>query len=273
MHYWTDKERRRIAAVEWNEYIHNNYKAEINECIKKTELWDEFCHLEYFDVAGSKVESMEVLQLTTTQAIIHCSQEGKKVAVLNFASFKNPGGMFLNGSGAQEESLCHESLLYPVLKAFNASYYAVNHHNLNRALYKDKLLYSVDIPFFDMKAKKPADKVDVITCAAPNWGAYAKYHEPISDRDIALNRELLQSRFEKLYFVAAKHNVDTLILGAWGCGVFKQDIHTVIDIMLDTITSYPANIKHIVFAVPDADSFRIFDSRVRKAVETQKNVQ
>ena len=69
MNYWTDKEGRRIAAVEWNEYIHNNYKAEINECIKKTELWDEFCTLEYSDVAGSEVESMEVLQLTTTQAI------------------------------------------------------------------------------------------------------------------------------------------------------------------------------------------------------------
>ena len=58
-----------------------------------------------------------------------------------------------------------------------------------------------------------------------------------------------------------------MILGAWGCGVFKQNIHTVIDVMLEVIMSYPANIKHIVFAVPDADSFRIFDSRVRKAVE------
>ena len=39
-----------------------------------------------------------------------------KIAVLNFASFKNPGGMFYNGSSAQEESLCHESFLYNVLK-------------------------------------------------------------------------------------------------------------------------------------------------------------
>lgn len=273
MNYWTDKERRRIAAVEWNEYINNNYKAEINDCIEKTELWDELHNVEYCDVAGEGAESMKALQMTTTQAIKFCCQDGQKVAVLNFASFKNPGGMFLKGSGAQEESLCHESLLYPVLKAFNAKYYAVNHNNLNKALYKDKLLYSTDIPFFDMKTKKPADKVDVITCAAPNWGAYAKYHEPITDADIALNCKMLYSRFKKLYFVAAKHNVDTLILGAWGCGVFKQDINVVINVMFDVITSCPTCIKHIVFAVPDTSSFKIFDNSVRKAIELQKNVQ
>ena len=40
---------------------------------------------------------------------------GEKIAVLNFASYQNPGGKFLEGSSAQEESLCHASTLYECL--------------------------------------------------------------------------------------------------------------------------------------------------------------
>ena len=64
------------------------------------------------------------------------------VAVLNFASFKHPGGMFLNGSSAQEESLCHQSTLYPILLAFIDNYYAPNLKVLNRGLYQDQAIYS-----------------------------------------------------------------------------------------------------------------------------------
>ena len=46
-----------------------------------------------------------------------------RTAILNFASYKHPGGKFLDGSMAQEESLCHASFLYNVLREFKDTYY------------------------------------------------------------------------------------------------------------------------------------------------------
>lgn len=43
-----------------------------------------------------------------------------RTAILNYASYKSPGGFFLEGSPAQEEALCHESILL----AFDGTYYA-----------------------------------------------------------------------------------------------------------------------------------------------------
>ena len=43
------------------------------------------------------------------------AKKGKKVCVLNFASATNPGGGVVNGSSAQEESICRCTTLYPCL--------------------------------------------------------------------------------------------------------------------------------------------------------------
>ena len=43
---------------------------------------------------------------------LHGEYKGLCVGVLNFASAKNPGGGFLNGSMAQEESLAIASAMY-----------------------------------------------------------------------------------------------------------------------------------------------------------------
>lgn len=41
-----------------------------------------------------------------------------RTAVLNFSSYINPGGGFMNGSKSQEPCLCHASFLYNVLFMF-----------------------------------------------------------------------------------------------------------------------------------------------------------
>ena len=69
-----------------------------------------------------------------------------KTAVLNFASAKNPGGGFLGGSQAQEESLARSSALYgSLMTAWD--YYEINRKSPN-ALYTDHIIYSPDVVVF-----------------------------------------------------------------------------------------------------------------------------
>ena len=177
----------------------------------------------------------------STEAIFNHA-EGR-TAVLNFASYRHPGGMFYEGSSAQEESLCHDSFLYNVLRQFPA-YYEWNEKNKNRALYMNRAIYSKDIMFFNGDTAK---KCDVITCAAPNlsWGIRNRDEQVLQD-----NKEVLKSRIDFVLSIAAQQEVDTLILGAFGCGVFKQPAQAVAKIFVTLLKTKYKCFKKIVFAVP-----------------------
>lgn len=86
---------------------------------------------------------------------------------------------------------------------------------------------------------------DVITCAAPNFSAGAKY----ANVDPATNSKALFSRIRFVLDVAAAQKVDTLVLGAFGCGVFGQNPTEVAEIMRDLAEKYP--FAEVIFAIPD----------------------
>lgn len=167
-----------------------------------------------------------------------------RTAILNFASYKTPGGGFLSGMTTQEESLCHASTLYPVLLAFdNHNYYEWNRHNLNKGLYTNRALYSFGIVFERQDKRRYAD---VLTCAAPNCSV-ARYRCGVSLTD---NDAALQDRITFMLNVAEENHVDTLILGAWGCGVFGQNPYTVAEMLYNTICQNPYKFSIVYFAVP-----------------------
>lgn len=66
--------------------------------------------------------------------------------VLNFASAKNPGGGFLSGAQAQEESLARSSALYACLTA-NFAMYEYN-RRYSTPFYSDYMIYSPLVPVF-----------------------------------------------------------------------------------------------------------------------------
>ena len=55
--------------------------------------------------------------------------------------------------------------------------------------------------------------------------------------------------------IAAENKVDTLILGAFGCGVFKQDPEQVALIFDEFLSTDFENVfETVIFAIPDRNS-------------------
>ncbi|MCD8028913.1 MAG: TIGR02452 family protein [Erysipelotrichaceae bacterium] len=216
--------------------MQQNYSNEITYSINHTHIYDENSSFNHHH-NNSKIK---VINCTTTQAII-AANHTKHICALNFASFKNPGGGFYNGAMAQEEALCHDSFLYNVLIAFLETYYEKNRQDLNHSLYYDRALYSQDILFFNELGR--SYKTDILTCAAPNYREASRHNISLE-----YNNAILKKRSQYLLDIASKEKVDVLILGAWGCGVFRQNPYTVSSIFKELIDNY--DFEEVIFAVP-----------------------
>lgn len=164
----------------------------------------------------------EVVNSTTLAACRRLVEEEHRedVLCLNFASAKNPGGGFLNGSQAQEESLARASGLYGCINPLQTMY--ETNKRYRSCLYTDHMIYSPQVPVFrddeDMLLETPW-RVSILTAPAVNAGAVRK-NEPENTSRI---QETMIRRIEKLLSIAVVHGHCTLVLGAWGCGVFQNN--------------------------------------------------
>lgn len=159
-------------------------------------------------------------ETTLAGARILAEAGGGRIGVLNFASARNPGGGFLGGSQAQEESLARSSALYPSLLSQRAFY---DHHRAESdLLYSHRVIVSPDCPVLRDDAGAWLEvpyRVTFLTAPAPNAGAVAKNQPASLGRIPAVLRE----RAEFVLAVAHEVGCERLVLGAWGCGVFRND--------------------------------------------------
>lgn len=176
------------------------------------------------------------------------------VAILNFASARNPGGGYLGGARAQEEDLCRSSALYTTLLEARDYYDA---HRADRdTRYSHRVIFSPAVPVYRDKATRLLDapyQVSYLTSPAPNAGALAR-HEPAALGEV---EGLLTERAGRVLAVAAHHGVRTLVLGAWGCGVFRNDPATVARVFRGHLVDggvFEGRFTRVVFAVYDTTS-------------------
>jgi uncharacterized protein (TIGR02452 family) len=172
---------------------------------------------------------------------------------LNFASAKNPGGGFLGGSQAQEESLARASGLYACLQRFPELY--DSNRDCRTCLYLDHMIYSPRVPVFrdddDRLLRRPYP-ASFLTAPAVNRGA-VEQNEP---ENLHRVEPTMLERIEKLLSVAVVHGHVTLVLGAWGCGVFRNDPSDVAAWFRRHLFDNPAfrgAFGRVVFAVLDRD--------------------
>ena len=217
----------------------------------------------YDDPAIIKVTNRDTFTAAKEYAnIINSANEGF-VGVLNFASSTNPGGGVTKGSTAQEECLCRCSNLYLTLYQEKCirEYYNVNKKYMTN-LGSDAIIYSRNVYVFkdknyNMLPVKDRFYVDVLTCAAPNLRENPRnqYNTDASEEKLTLTDEELYNihvkRARNILNVAIKNEDDYLILGAFGCGAFRNNPEIVAKAYKDVLQDYMYCFKVIDFAIID----------------------
>ncbi|CAL9602139.1 hypothetical protein SUDANB120_05463 [Streptomyces sp. enrichment culture] len=171
------------------------------------------------------------------------------VAVLNFASARNPGGGYLRGAKAQEEALCRASALYETL-LMAPEYYEV-HRAGSSTFYTDRVIHSPGVPVFRDDRGELLDtpfRAGFLTSPAPNAGTIRR-QEPERAPEIPA---ALARRAERVLETAALHGYRRLVLGAWGCGVFRNDPTEVAEAFHALLTGRFAGVfERVVFGILD----------------------
>jgi len=210
--------------------------------------------------------------------------KGMKTAVLNFASAANPGGGVVHGASAQEECLCRCSGLYFNLDTERMwdGFYAP-HRSAKNPIHNDDIIFTPDVTVLKTDTLNPVlmkeedwYDVDVITCAAPNLRDKPQNQYNPGEGDKKMNvsdKELLmihEKRLRRILDVAVSEGEEVVILGAFGCGAFKNNPDVVALAAKNVIKEYINAFQVIEFAVycspVDECNYKVFERVLKPLV-------
>jgi uncharacterized protein (TIGR02452 family) len=171
---------------------------------------------------------------TALQCMSRLSQQQGNVAVLNFASAKNPGGGLHRGSWEQEENLAAASGIVPCLCTTQATPFYELHKQQSKPkpgkkkesllLYSSNIIYLPDVPVFrdsDMHLMAQPYTCAVISSCCVNYNM-GMFNKKLNDQEEERALNLMRLRVLRVLQVTVHHNTDTLVLGPWGCGINKN---------------------------------------------------
>ena len=170
----------------------------------------------------------------------------KHIAILNFASFRTPCGGYDKGSKAQEEDVCRAApLLAFSLKAKEKEYYPLK--SCCTLITPDVLIVR-NTNNYELLDEKEFFKVTVVSAAA----------QDLNDEEF--NYQTTYNTIVNIFCSVkiAYPIIDTLVLGALGCGVFKNDPYVIAGIMNEVTKHYGGYYKNIIYAIPKGPNLKEF---------------
>ena len=189
----------------------------------------------------------EVNAMTTLDSVRNEYTKNQNIVCLNFASARNPGGGFLNGSQAQEESIARATGLYPC--QLLAEQYYVKNRETRTCLYTDHIIYSPKVVILKDEEGDLVEELaycSIITAPAVNTGVVLR-NEPDNIDKI---ESVMKRRIDMVLAICKKHGYDVLVLGAWGCGVFRNDPEVIAEMFSELLNGkYKNQFKRVVFSI------------------------
>jgi uncharacterized protein (TIGR02452 family) len=178
------------------------------------------------------------------------------IGVLNFASAKKPGGGFLTGAEAQEESLARASTIYPSLIHKPASAFYELHKNDNHGcFYTHAMIYSPNVLLIRDDSAQFMEPIEVgmLTSAAVNAGVVREKWRTVNMEDQI--EAMMLERMGRILRLFEERGDKNLVLGSFGTGVFRNSVPMVARLWADLLMGQNSRFKNafdrIVFAIID----------------------
>ncbi|KAJ6530581.1 hypothetical protein B0H19DRAFT_967541, partial [Mycena capillaripes] len=238
--------------------------------------WRSFSPAQPHPAIGNTV--MEFLETTTLDAARRVSEQGyNRIGVLNFASAEQPGGGFINGANAQEESIARSSTLYASLMTRTAQqFYTLHTSDGRNGFYTHAMVYSPGVVVFrrdDGKMALPRI-LDVLTSTAVRirgcmLTSFASTGPGRRLRQKSSSEHTMRERMARILFLFERRQVPHLILGSFGTGVFQNDVAMVAQVWAELLCGPSArfgrSFHHVVFAVIDKPTYLRFTQAFEEA--------
>lgn len=304
--YFKDRQANILKANRHVKYMDESFRMFTKSSSERSDFFRQLPGDLLSKCTGLKCRELPEIVLTcrsTTDVVFEDSMNAlySNITVLDFADYLKPGGMFMEGSMAQEESLCHKSNLYNILTYGDqfSDHFADNKEAFRRSgnhAYSDACIMIPSVMFADDDIRpKRRTVADVIIIAAPNKRHLDTDNLTDSDFDYIL-RKRIEMIFKASYMFYKKrgvitedehvnfgkseafhlfmfddngHNIkQTLVLGAFGCGVFRNDPYRVAEIMMDCISKGYANMyDRVIFAIPPGYNHDAFSRVIKQRVD------
>ena len=273
-----------LAAIEAGSYTSNGVIYDLSQRTKESSSGTRFYGADSILSSWRKASpttpsprtEISFLEISTLEGAHHLSSQvpNAKIGILNFASAKNPGGGFLSGSQAQEESIARSSNLYPTLMTPAAQQF----YNLHRAspldgFYSHSMIYSPGVTVFrdDKGGWVEPLLIDVVTSPAVNAGLVrgkldGQFGLEETEAKIA---EAMKERMARILYLFEKEGVRNVVLGSFGTGVFKNKVDMVARNWAEQLqfpgARFHKSFDRIVFAILGYETFEVFKTSYETA--------
>ena len=196
-------------------------------------------------------------------AILHCVNENP--LVLNLADDNFAGGCIESGSGAQEESLFRRTNYYLTLVQ---KLYPIR---------KDEAIYSPEVKVVKTTEQSGWKVIPdglwpelaFIACPGVKYpDLIYRHNEDGTENEKVLNEndtEMLKTKIKLIIQIANKYGHKTVVLGALGCGAWKNPPKYVAEIFKEVLEEYDGYVENYVFAILNTRS----DTQVVRNFETE----
>lgn len=244
-----------------------------------------YCDSFRVDSVAANLESTKIIlnEIGSIEAAKEQIDLGLNPAVLNYADAYHACGMYNSGSNAQEESICRVSTLSQTLYQYYNRLWA-NKVGVNL---RPQPAYPMDLNFGGIYSRvsvfrdgpsagfefreQPYDTA-IISVAALNLCRERPGKRTITNHEYATENPddpmtedgkiVMLNKIRTIYRIALDNGHDSMVLGAWGCGVFKHNPQQIAKMFLTVLSEdeFKNKFKEVCFAVLGEENYNEFKS-------------